>query len=969
MSEDVYTAPPRRANNGGCWLTAIITLFIVMMMVIVALFLPPLNVYDRLFGEQYANLVNAGDALVSDDGQFSVVLASDMGEDSFGLRFEQVGLRPYANGNIGDANWVLPARNQIPYYLALQSDVYHLKSDGTEPDSVVLSLNIPTTAATEDVLDLYGYFAERQRWEFIAGAQVGGRIEATLDEIPEQIALFQATPTQPIVLASYNVNQLLTSDVAELATIVSPAGLQPTINGKVTGSLAPGFDLTSGYLVMPVIRDFADPRALDTATVESIISNTTLRREHVREITLLTSGGGYDGIMIDYRGLAETQRDNFSLFISELGESLNQANLLLGVVVPAAENVEGVWQTGGYDWRAIGRSADYVQINMGLNPQTFKAGENELVDAMLRYAKNEISRYKILMGLTAQSIRQIGGNYIEIGYDESLAGLGNVQVEASNVSETGSIEPGSEVRAYLDGLEAEAGIDTAINAPFLVYKNDDGSDAAQVWLTTGDALRWRMDRTLPVMVAGVAFNDLMEGDLADDIFDAIANYKAQIPSDPAPTDLALRWRIEGSEGLVDEITTGINEDISVTLTAPDGNYAFNVAVVGIGEQPVESVRQGAAVALFRPTPTPTPLPTATPTPTPTVTPTPVPIVPTNPPPAETGGGGGGAPSGGGFGASAPVAGSIQVGNFEYGGHVTSTGNARASAAMQRAGMTWKKVQIRYFPGASVSDAAGAINGARSTGFKILIGTVGNPQDLAAGGNAYVQAYANWLGEIAALGPDGIEVWNEPNIDREWPRGQISGQAYAEMLRQGYQAIKARNASVIVISAAPAPTGAEAAFPGQVVNDDRWLRDVVSAGGLNYMDCLGAHYNEGIIPPSQNSGDPRDGYYTRYFNGILNTYWNIVGGQKPICFTELGYLSSEGYPPLPSFFAWASNVTVQQQAAWLAEAAALSSQSGKVRMMIVWNVDFTLYSSDPQGGYAMIRPDGSCPACDALAAAR
>ncbi len=38
-------------------------------------------------------------------------------------------------------------------------------------------------------------------------------------------------------------------------------------------------------------------------------------------------------------------------------------------------------------------------------------------------------------------------------------------------------------------------------------------------------------------------------------------------------------------------------------------------------------------------------------------------------------------------------------------------------------------------------------------------------------------------------------------------------------------------------------------------------------------------------------------------------------------------------------------------------------------MIVWNVDFTGYGSDPQAGYAMIRPDGSCPACEALAAAR
>jgi len=73
--------------------------------------------------------------------------------------------------------------------------------------------------------------------------------------------------------------------------------------------------------------------------------------------------------------------------------------------------------------------------------------------------------------------------------------------------------------------------------------------------------------------------------------------------------------------------------------------------------------------------------------------------------------------------------------------------------------------------------------------------------------------------------------------------------------------------------------------------------------------------------------------------------------------------------LPNFFIWAQNVTVDQQAAWLAQAAALASQRGDIRLLIVWNVDFTAYGADPQGGYAIIRPDGSCPACQALAGAR
>ena len=50
---------------------------------------------------------------------------------------------------------------------------------------------------------------------------------------------------------------------------------------------------------------------------------------------------------------------------------------------------------------------------------------------------------------------------------------------------------------------------------------------------------------------------------------------------------------------------------------------------------------------------------------------------------------------------------------------------------------------------------------------------------------------------------------------------------------------------------------------------------------------------------------------------------------------------------------------------MGQAASLSRDSGKVRMMIVFNVDFTIYNADPQAGYAIMRPGGTCPACDEL----
>lgn len=958
---------PQKGSGAGCWLTAFISLFVAMILVLVGLFLPPLSLYDRLFTEQY-DMLSADNPNIALGSEFSVgINGEDTGQD-FGVQLSKVSLNDFETANTTVGEWIPAAKNNLPFYLALQSPVYTVEASGEAPSELMLSLNLPVNVATPQVLDMYGW--DGSSWRFIPSVKANGKATGTASFLPQQVAIFQTIPAPPTVLVTYDITQEFTQDVGNLATIVSPAGLQPSRQGTLIGSLAPGADNNSGYRLMPMISNYNDPRATDPETVEMIISNPTLRDEHVSQITSVASQNGYDGIFIDYRDISVESHADFTTFITELSENLSDIGLLVGVVVPPATNTTGEWETEAYDWGALGEVVDYLYVRMDINPQIYGPEETQAVNAMMRWAIDNVDRYKILLGLTAQSIRDIDGTLTRIGYEEAIAGMGNVVVEAQSVSDTGSIEPGSEIRASLDGLNAIAGVDTILNAPFFDYVGDDGNTLARIWLTNDSALSYRMERTIPFALAGVAFDDLLAEDIVEGLPETILNYKAQVPSAPSPTDLALRWSIEGTNGLVDEVETDLNEDLVVTLTAPDGNYAINIAVVGVGEES-ESQRTGAAVALFAPTATPTPLPTATPTPIPTETPTPVPITLTSPPPPPSNSGdpndasslGFTSPSGGGFRAVPPPPGSISV---ELGGHVLSTGSSRAIIPMQQAGMTWMKIQAR-FDRNGPPDIGGEIANAQANGFNILVGTVGDPNQLAQGGQDYVNSYAAWLANIAAQGANAIEVWNEANLSREWPEGQISGAAYAGMLQTAYQAIKSVNPNVMVISAAPAPTGAEAAFPGQVVNDDRWLREMVNAGGLNYLDCVGAHYNEGIVPPSQQSGDPRGNYYTRYFYGMLNTYSSITG--RPICFTELGYLTSEGFPALPEFFSWAENVTVAQQAAWLAEAAALASQSGQVRLLIVWNIDFTFYGSDPQAGYAIVRPDGSCPACAAIANAR
>lgn len=309
---------------------------------------------------------------------------------------------------------------------------------------------------------------------------------------------------------------------------------------------------------------------------------------------------------------------------------------------------------------------------------------------------------------------------------------------------------------------------------------------------------------------------------------------------------------------------------------------------------------------------------------------------------------------------APVVAPVTGGGFEIGGQI----NGSPFGPMKQAGMKWIKVQSHG------GDESGAINMAHSNGFKILLSVLGDRGSVMDPN--YQASYAADVAKMAAAGADAIEVWNEPNIDREWPNGQVNGANYTQLLAKAYNAIKGANAGTMVISAAPAPTGwwGAAGCGADGCNDDTFLRQMAAAGAANYMDCVGAHHNSGTTSPSVSSGRPEGNHYSWYFLPTLNLYHGAFGGARKVCFTELGYLTPEGYPSLASTapgFAWAEATTIGQQAQWLAEAASISGNSGKVRLMIVFNIDFDYYGSDPQAGYAIIRKGGSCPACDALGA--
>ena len=295
-------------------------------------------------------------------------------------------------------------------------------------------------------------------------------------------------------------------------------------------------------------------------------------------------------------------------------------------------------------------------------------------------------------------------------------------------------------------------------------------------------------------------------------------------------------------------------------------------------------------------------------------------------------------------------------------------NLENRARLEEAGMTWIKYQYKWPSEDTLANLKAIIDSAHNEGFKILVTVTGDTPYPAANSIDFLD-YIDFVRDVAELGPDGMEIWNEMNIDFEWPAGQISPTSYvSNMLAPAYTTIKAVNANILVVSGALAPTGFD--NNTNAWSDARYLAGMRNAGAASYLDCVGVHYNAGATSPSATSGhpaDPGDRHYSWYYVPTLTLYRNAFSNTRDLCLTEFGYLTADGFDGLPSGFSWAAGTSLDEQAAWLAEAAQIAKNSGYVRLAIVFNLDFVKYEldGDPQAGYAIIRPDGSCPACSRL----
>lgn len=323
---------------------------------------------------------------------------------------------------------------------------------------------------------------------------------------------------------------------------------------------------------------------------------------------------------------------------------------------------------------------------------------------------------------------------------------------------------------------------------------------------------------------------------------------------------------------------------------------------------------------------------------------------------------------------------LKWGDFGYGiaAHGLTMPDYTMRQIKEHLGFGWVKQQVRWDhfslePGQM--DWSGydlMVSFAEQHGLKVLMSVVGAPAWSRSYTDDTPQAappddltlFVNFMGELVDRYSGkihAVEIWNEQNLEREWDTAEgISASRYVEMLRLTYQAVKSRDPNIIVISGALSPTGVNRPDPNNasriiVLDDFVYFQQMIDEGFLNYCDCVGAHHNGYNIPPdvAYDAGyndssaifrGPFDApHHSWSFKSTLWGYHDMIqadGRDTPLCVTEFGWASSEGFGGTPPEFEFADDNTLEEQTQWIQEAFGLMREWGFVRLAFLWNLDYS-----------------------------
>ena len=940
----------------------IINIFLIPLLILGALVLPPISLINRVWSIGYDGISRDGGVIQDPDGTQITFLPEGV-KRSFRVKLDAVPRSMFLEGSAG--NNLLTAAESIPPNLVVKSPFYRVRIQGTNPERVMLLVPIPNEAEPYNTLDLYSWNGES--WEWLPNRKILTEdvIEAELNHLPESIVVMQTHAIHPNVSTDLAAGATLPDTVKDTLVEINPQGLLLESDGRIVGEVneLPAELANAPFSVIPTIRNWASETAIRSDLIDNLLIDNVAREQHVNDIAELVQARAFEGIDIDYRGINPDLKEEYTALLTELREAL-PPNKQLSVRVELPQQISAdSWETGAYDWEAIGRIANVVKVPTSPDPKAYIVGGP--MEEMLNWAVGQINRYKIQLLLRTNSTEQVNGITQDITYQQALDPIGSVQL----VGDTNVVVPGQEINFTLAGRPASTGVqfDSASGTYSFAYL-DDNNVQHTVYLENAASIARKLQFVAQYNLRGVAIQNLLGEENDARIWEVVRKF-LDLVIPPVESEYSVVWRVYNEEGgvIAEEIVDLSNPTYKWQAPEAGGSYEVGAAISS-GQDTTGAVPRGEVallVATLTPVPSPTPLPTPTPEATATPTPEPTPV-PQEAAPAQE------APAQEAQPAAPVVAPAAAPANvpFGYGIQVDPRGNTAANIGHLHAiGFNWVKFQMAWkdvepspggFSWGLWDEIIGAYN---ANGIQVLLSipkapdwarppgddrsVEGPPQDASK--------YAEFVGRVADRyrgKAQSIEVWNEQNLWYEaGGRGRINPAAYVQLLQLSHAAIKSVNSDMIVMSGALTPAG----NVGDLAMDDiDYLNQMYANGAKGFFDVLGAHPSGYMCPalgnwqtitPEEAGGDPGHGTFTNRhhswcFLGTMEGYRNVMvangDANLAISPTEFGWAVS-GNPQ--AGYEYARDNTPDEQARWIVDAYQWAKGIGWVGPMFLWNLDY------------------------------
>ncbi len=227
-----------------------------------------------------------------------------------------------------------------------------------------------------------------------------------------------------------------------------------------------------------------------------------------------------------------------------------------------------------------------------------------------------------------------------------------------------------------------------------------------------------------------------------------------------------------------------------------------------------------------------------------------------------------------------------------------------------------------------------------------------------------QLATRYRGRVAAY-----ELWNEPNLAREWRGDTLDPARFVALVAEGSKGVRATDPGALVISGAPAVTGINDGV--EALDDRSFLRGMYEAGIAQWVDGIGAHPYGFANPPDESWQSPthiasgHNDHPSFFFRDTLEDYHAIMleygDTSHQIWVTEFGWPSVAGMGEMDATgWEYAREVTEEQQAAYIVRGFHIGDELDWVGPMFLWNLNTaTIWGpGDPTSAYSLLRPDRS-----------